>query len=78
MQLALRRSLPELQGRDFAWVPTPEGVLGYKRGDITVMMNSGVTPAELPNGEVLISSAPLENGALVSDAVAWIRTASLS
>ena len=74
--LALRSSLPQLLGPEFAWLDAPEGALSYRRGDITVVMNAGPLDVALPAGEVLISSGPLsKTGSLPTDTVAWIRTA---
>ncbi|CAL9669428.1 Oligo-1,6-glucosidase [Streptomyces sp. enrichment culture] len=59
----------------FAWADssTSEDVLHYHRcGGWQVVANFGPRPVALPPGEVLISSAPLENGNLPGDATAWL------
>ena len=35
--------------------------------------NFGTPPVELPAGEVLVSSAPLDGGKLPADTTAWLR-----
>lgn len=48
-------------------------VLVVRRGDITVVANTGDRPAPLPEGQVLISSGPLPGGVLPPDTAAWVR-----
>lgn len=50
-----------------------EDVLVVRRGDVTVVVNTGDRPAALPDGEVLISSGPLPGGVLPPDTAAWVR-----
>lgn len=50
-----------------------DDVLVVRRGDITVVVNTGDRPAALPDGEVLISSGPLPGGVLPPDTAAWLR-----
>jgi len=56
------------------------------RGDVLVfarphgwvsITNFGTTPAPLPEGEVVLSSTPLEQGLLPGNSTAWIRAAAL-
>ena len=52
----------------------PAGVLCYRRGDVTVVLNSGSEPFALPAGDVLLASGPLgDDGALPADTAAWLR-----
>lgn len=73
--LRLRRAEPALVGGDLTWLPSPEGVLCYRRADsITVLVNLSAQPAELPaDAEVLISSSPLDHDVLPPDTAAWLR-----
>jgi alpha-glucosidase len=48
-------------------------VLQFRRGDVVVCVNLGAEPFPLPAGEVLLSSEPVGDGALPSDAAAWVR-----
>lgn len=67
--------------RDFAWtagdavevVDSTADVLTFRRGPVTVVLNCGTAPAELPEGEVLMSSGPVEGGKLAPDTAAWLR-----
>jgi alpha-glucosidase len=50
-----------------------EDVLAFRRGPLTVVLNCGAEPAELPSGEVLLSSSgPLADGLLPPDTAAWL------
>jgi alpha-glucosidase len=40
---------------------------------VRVVLNAGRKPVELPAGQVLISSSPLESGLLPPNTAAWIR-----
>ncbi|MGJ9403981.1 glycoside hydrolase family 13 protein [Arthrobacter sp. KK5.5] len=71
--LRLRR---ELQTEEtLEWVETgSESVLAFRRpnGWVTVT-NFGDEPAPLPEGEVLLGSAPVADGALPGAATAWLK-----
>ena len=45
----------------------------FRRGPITVVLNCGDAPVELPEGEVLMASGPVEGGKLAPDTAAWLR-----
>ncbi len=47
-------------------------VVAFARGDVTVVLNCGTEPVALPEGEVVVSSSPVD-GALPPDTAAWIR-----
>ncbi|WP_329274305.1 glycoside hydrolase family 13 protein [Streptomyces sp. NBC_01451] len=71
--LALRRRL--LDGEDLTWAAeSAPGVLDLTRTDgWRCVTNLSATPVELPPGEVLLSSAPLEgDGRLGPDTTAWL------
>ena len=53
-------------------VDTSDDVLTFRRGPITVVLNCGAAPVELPEGEVLLSSGPVD-GKLPADTAVWIR-----
>ena len=51
-----------------------EEVLHFERpGGWHCVTNFGAEPVELPDGELLVASAPLVDGRLGADATAWIR-----
>ena len=66
--------------RDFAWtagddvelVDLGADVLAFRRGPLTVVLNCGDTAVELPEGEVLLASGPVD-GKLPPDTAAWLR-----
>ncbi|MFF8031500.1 glycoside hydrolase family 13 protein [Streptomyces sp. NPDC016626] len=70
--LRLRRKL--LDGETLTWAEeAPAGVLQFDRGDgwrCVANLSSG--PVSLPAGEVLLTSAPLEDGRLGPDTTAWL------
>ena len=47
-------------------------VLAFRRGPLTVVLNCGTTPVPLPEGELLLSSGPVD-GTLPADTAAWLR-----
>ncbi len=47
-------------------------VLTFRRDGLTVVLNCGSTPVPLPEGEVVIASAPVEDGLLPADTAAWL------
>ena len=49
-----------------------EDVLAFRRGPLTVVLNCGEKPVELPAGEVLLGSGPLDQGLLPPDTAAWL------
>ena len=73
--LALRH---ELQGaEELTWrrhPSDPDDVLWFERpGGWQSITNFGASPVDLPEGEVLVTSAPLEGGRLPSATTAWLR-----
>jgi alpha-glucosidase len=71
--IALRRELG-LGAGELTWRDDfDEGVLAYENAGVLVVINVDGNPVPLPDGEVLISSEPLE-GTIPTNAAAWIRT----
>jgi alpha-glucosidase len=71
--LRLRRTL---QGDEILeWSGAPDGdVLAFLRpGGWMNITNFGDAPVALPDGELLVSSAPVEDGFLPGSATAWLR-----
>lgn len=66
--------------REFAWtagdkvdvLDSGDDVLILRRGPLTVVLNCGTTPVELPDGELLLASGPVE-GTLPANTAAWLR-----
>ena len=68
----------------FSGVPVPAGVLAFTRGQLACITNLSPSPVELPAGDILLTSTPLDGPSpldgtssdgnlLPSDATAWIR-----
>src|SRR5690606_18521544 len=71
--LRLRRKLTT--DETLTWAPdTPPGVLQFDRSEgWRCVTNLSDAPVDLPAGEVLLTSAPLEDGRLGPDTTAWPR-----
>lgn len=59
------------------WLPDfdPTTVLAFVRGqaDITVIVNTGDTPVQLPGGDVLLSSKPITGPTLPGNTAIWLK-----
>jgi alpha-glucosidase len=73
--LRLHRTEPGLGDGTMTWLDAPPGVLAFRRaGGFACVANLSAVAVALPDHEeVLLSSAPLEDGCLPSDAAAWLR-----
>lgn len=69
--LKLRSELRLGQG-SFSWV-AKDTVLSYQNQNVVMVHNFGDSPAALPDGEVLIASAPLGSGKLPANVTAWLK-----
>lgn len=74
--LALRRATPELRTSGVAWVGAPEGCLAFRRGEgLIVVANFGDVPAEVPAGQVICASGPVDaDGLLPASTTLWLRS----
>jgi len=73
--LAARRASDDLRTELLAWLELGADVLAFRRGERTASVtNFGPVPISLPaHRGVLLSSAPLEAGALPPDTTAWLE-----
>jgi alpha-glucosidase len=73
--LRMHRTEPGLGDGEMTWLESAPGVLAFRRSDrFACVANLSPAPVALPaHEEVLLTSAPLEDGRLPSDATAWIR-----
>jgi alpha-glucosidase len=72
--LRLRRTEPDLKDDDLSWLPSPEGVLAFRRGEsLACIVNLGTELVPLLPGEVLLASGPHTDGSLPPDTAAWLR-----
>jgi alpha-glucosidase len=75
--LGVRRELPELHTDEHTWLDLGEEVLAFTRGaHFACVVNFGADAVDLPAGEVLMSSTPLDDGRLPTDAAAWVKVLS--
>jgi alpha-glucosidase len=72
--LRIRRHHPALGDGRMRWVDVAADVLCFDRDPgFRCIVNLGAAPVEVPtNVEILLTSAPLEDGGLVSDAAVWL------
>jgi alpha-glucosidase len=70
---ALRRKRLVGNEQPLCWLPGPEGVLAFRRGDTGCVVNLSPGPVQLPAGTVLITSGPLDGDRLPVDTAAWIQ-----
>ena len=70
--IVLRRSIPDLTDAALSWVDAPAGCLAYRRGNVSVWLNTGPSAVALPGGELLLASGPLD-GELPPDTAVWLR-----
>ena len=72
--LEIRRSRIEFSGDSVDWLDAPQGTLAFARGadGLRCVLNAGTNPIPLPDGELILTSAPLVDGELAPNAAAWI------
>jgi len=70
--LAARRT-HHLASNELVWLPSPDpAVLVFRSGAVTVIANTGATPAALPDGRVVLASGPVGADRLPGDTTAWV------
>ncbi|RYP88410.1 alpha-glucosidase [Nocardioides guangzhouensis] len=71
--LRIRREVAALCTDHLSWRAAPDGVLDFDRGPgFRCVVNLSGAPLPLTDASVLLSSLPLEAGALPHDAAAWL------
>ena len=71
--LAARREFATTAGEAVELLDLGTDVLAFRRGPVTVVLNCGTGPVALPEGDVLVASAPVGGGELPADTCAWLR-----
>lgn len=72
--LALRASSALFRGEDLQWLQSPDRCVAFRRsGGLTCFVNLSGAPVVLPEGRVLLSSAPVDDGKLPDDAAVWLQ-----
>ena len=73
--IALRRDFAtDTAGADVELRELGQDVLAFRRGPVTTIVNCGDGHVQLPDGEVLLSSGPLEGRRLPANTGVWIRS----
>jgi alpha-glucosidase len=71
--LELRRGRGEFDNTELEWLTPPKDALIFRRaGGLVCALNAGRRPIALPDGELILASAPLVDGQLPPDAAAWL------
>jgi alpha-glucosidase len=71
--IELRRGRSELDGGELEWLTAPSGAVTFRgRGGLVCALNAGDSPIALPDGELILASAPLVAGRLAPDSAAWL------
>lgn len=70
--LGLRREL-DLGNGALVWLDALPGVVAFRNGGVTVLVNTTDAPVALPPGEVLLASVAVTAGALPANAAVWLR-----
>jgi alpha-glucosidase len=76
--LETRRSHAEFTGGSIEWLDAPRDTLAFVRGDggLRCVLNAGKQPIALPDGEPIMTSAPLVDGKLPPNTAAWLAPSS--
>jgi alpha-glucosidase len=76
--LEIRRTHFGFTGDGIEWLDAPRGTLAFARGDdgLRCVLNAGKQPIPLPDGEPILTSAPLLDGKLPPNAAAWLAPSS--
>jgi len=69
--IATRRELGLATGT-LEWLPSAPGVLAFRSAGVTVIANTSPAAVPLPEGEVLLSSGPVD-GEIPGDTTVWLR-----
>lgn len=72
--LELRGKRAEFNGVELEWLTATPEALVFRRsaGGLVCALNTGNRPMALPAGELIFASAPLVDGQLPADTVAWL------
>ncbi|CAJ1501205.1 alpha-amylase family glycosyl hydrolase [[Mycobacterium] holstebronense] len=70
--LEIRRSSTELTGSQVDWLDALPGMLIFRRGGLVCALNAGDLPVDLPEGQLILASAPATGGVLPPNTAAWL------
>ncbi|QUW18422.1 glycoside hydrolase family 13 protein [Agrococcus sp. Marseille-Q4369] len=60
---------------ELEWIDVGPTAIGFRNGGITVIANIGHDAVDVPRGEILLASSPLDAASLAADETVWVRTA---
>ncbi|MHC5902889.1 glycoside hydrolase family 13 protein [Streptomyces sp. S6] len=71
--LAVRHRHPDLgAGESVEWLPSPEGVLAFRRGEFVAFANTTGDPVSVPEyGQVLLASGEFDGVSVPADTTVW-------
>jgi alpha-glucosidase len=70
--LELRREREEFSGDGVDWLSAPDDALIFRHGGLTCLLNAGDRPLPLPDGNLILASGPVGDGALPPDTAVWL------
>ncbi|WP_405219650.1 glycoside hydrolase family 13 protein [Agrococcus sp. Ld7] len=73
LALRLRQEL-SLGTGTLEWIDVGPTALSFRNGSVTVVANLGHDAVDVPRGEILLTSSPLDSASLAADEVVWVRT----
>ncbi|WP_413318477.1 glycoside hydrolase family 13 protein [Agrococcus sp. 1P02AA] len=71
--LRVRREL-SLGAGTLEWLDMGPTALAFRNGPLTVVANLGHDAVDVPRGEIVLASSPLDSASLAADEVVWVRT----
>ncbi|HTF08002.1 MAG TPA: glycoside hydrolase family 13 protein [Asanoa sp.] len=72
--LRLRRAEAALGGGELTWLQAEPGVLAFRRGELSCVVNLGSEPIDVSRyGAPILTTAPLDGDFLPVDAAAWLK-----
>jgi alpha-glucosidase len=71
--LATRRGFAGTAGDEVELLDSEPDVVAFRRGDIICHLNCGLTPVDVPDGEVLLCSGPTPGA---PDTATWLQSSS--
>jgi alpha-glucosidase len=74
--IEIRHSRAEFAGEGIDWLDIAPDALAFARhgAGLRCVLNTGKRPLPLPDGEVLLASAPTVDGKLPANAAAWLAS----
>jgi alpha-glucosidase len=71
--LELRRERSEFDGAEIDWLTAPPDAVIFRRADgLICALNASKQPIALPDGKLILASAPLVDGKLPPNSAAWL------